>query len=76
VRGRMARLQKAGAGGGAHLSVIWGRMGGVEDTEARSPSLSPSSSLEFWIRSTSSSSPSSFRGRGRRGRDRPSTSFP
>lgn len=60
----------------AHLSVIWGRMGGVEETEARSPPSSVSSLLKFWIRSTSSSSPGSFRGRGRWGRDRPSTSFP
>lgn len=64
------------AGGQSYLSVIWGRMGGVEETEARSPLLSASSSLEFWIKSTSSSSPVSFRGRGRWGRDRPSTSFP
>lgn len=44
----------------AHLSVIWGRMGGLEETEARSPPSSVSSSLDFWIRSTSSSSPGSF----------------
>ena len=60
----------------AHLSVIWGRMGGVEETEAKPPPSSVSSSLKFWIRSTSSSSPGSFRGRGRWGRDSPSTSFP
>lgn len=44
----------------AHLSVIWGRKGGVEETEARSPPSSVSSSLEFWIRSASSSWPCSF----------------
>lgn len=38
---------RLGASGRTHLSVIWGRIGGVEDTEARSPPSSPSSSLEF-----------------------------
>ena len=40
----------------SHLSVMKGFRGGVEETDSSSPSSSASSSLEFWIRSDSSSS--------------------